>query len=149
MASENKERSCRIPVIGKYVDSWRYAFRYDPDGLAKPRRCVLFGNYALNVAGQLTAGIFYTQLFLILFSAVSEEIRVATQNTYTSIIAALSSAAGLLQLVSPFFFERLKKRKGLIYVFHSIYHVCEIFLLPLCVFCRLTSSRAPTSSWSY
>ena len=134
MTQYTNQHHSGIPILGRYIDSWRFAFVDKTDGLGKARLNVLLGNYALTLISAVTAGIFYTQLFLMMFAEVPEETRVLTQNNYTSIINGLASAAGFLQLLSPFVFERLKKRKTLIFTFYGIYHFLDIVLLPACLF---------------
>ena len=104
--------------------SWHRVFQNDTDGLMQSRRALFAGNLIGTFTSNITAGTFYTALFLVLFRGQPESMR----NEYIGNIALLQTIAGFLQMLAPQIVERLRSRKlyvmGLRWTYHFLNIVC-------------------------
>ena len=126
----------KIPFIRNYIECMHNSLGNNGDGMHVSRRGILFSHYATTLNNNLTGGIFSTTLLLLLLqnATSSEYIRFIAMNT------AVLSFAGMMQILSPLLFERMKKRRKGIYILNGIYHVINIIILPLLVILDLPTA---------
>lgn len=113
--------------ISGVKQSVNVALRDNSDGLADNRKKILTGTIFNNIAASMTGGIFFTGLVLILLKDEPNSIR----NAYLGNMATLQLFCGMFQLAAPFFVEKMKRRRGFVMSFRTLYHVINTFLLAL------------------
>lgn len=130
----------RFSVFRNYTDCMNKSLCDIGDGLHISRRGILISNNASTVINNLTGGIFSTTLLLLLLenATASEYVRFIALNT------AVLSFAGMMQLLSPVLFEKMKRRRRAIYILTAISHIINIFVLPAIVMLDL-----PTAAKAY
>ena len=127
----------KFPVIWQYADCMKRSLWDRGDGLHISRRGVLISHHATTVYGSLTGGIFSTTLLLLLLgNAASEE-----YIYFIALNTAVMSFAGMAQFLSPLIFERMKRRRRMIYFLTGIYHVINIAVLPALVMLDIPTSE--------
>lgn len=130
----------RFSVFRNYTDCMNKSLCDIGDGLYISRRGILISNNASTVINNLTGGIFSTTLLLLLLenATASEYVRFIALNT------AVLSFAGMMQLLSPVLFEKMKRRRRAIYILTAISHIINIIVLPAIVMLDL-----PTAAKAY
>lgn len=127
----------RFSVFRNYTDCMQKSLCDIGDGLHISRRGILLSNNATTVINNLTGGIFSTTLLLLLLenATASEYVRFIALNT------AVLSFAGMMQLLSPVLFEKMKQRRRTIDILTAISHVINIFILPAMVMLDLPTAQ--------
>lgn len=100
-------------------------YKIDDDGNAKNRRRILEGNFLAGIATNMTAGVFFTGLVLIILADETEKVR----NGYLGNITILQLFCGLAQLFSPLILEKLERRRGYVTAMRILYHFSNIIFL--------------------
>lgn len=100
-------------------------YKIDDDGHAKDRRRILEGNFLAGIASNMTAGVFFTGLVLIILAGETERVR----NAYLGDITILQLLCGLAQLFSPLILEKLERRRGYVIAMRILYHFSNIVFL--------------------
>lgn len=100
-------------------------YKIDDDGNAKNRRRILEGNFLAGIATNMTAGVFFTGLVLIILADETEKVR----NGYLGNITILQLFCGLAQLFSPLILEKLERRRGYVIAMRILYHFSNIIFL--------------------
>ena len=124
------------------MNSFKVALSNDTDGLLKSRRGVFFATLGENTIVQLTTGVFYTTLLLILLEGSSFE----TQNFYIALITGVQAAAGIGQLLSPLLFDRLRRKRPAVLTLQGINYLIQTVLLPLTV---MLASPLELKAWLF
>lgn len=89
------------------------------DGCAESRRGMLFGNFFGGAASTLISGLYFTGLLLAMNAS----------DKYIGYITVAITACGFVQMFSPMFFERLKRRKPVLMALRITYYFINIFVL--------------------
>lgn len=114
-------------IFSSFRESWGRVMQDNADGLRNSRRSILSTNLFSSVHTALTNGIFFTALLLIVLKdATTEE-----YGYFIALNTSVQSLAASAQIISPFFVEHMRRRRGLIYILYGISHGINIVLLPL------------------
>lgn len=105
----------------------RLIFVDNSDGWASGRRHLLTGNLAGGVVANLSGGLFFTGLMLILLKNMPK----AYSDNYIGLVGVVTTACGLIQLFSPLVLEKIPRRKPLLLGLRIIYHIINIFFIAL------------------
>ncbi len=125
-------------------ETFRNAFRDNGDNLAPNRRNIIRGTIFNNMLVQMTGGVFFTGLILILLQNEEETVR----NTYLGNMATLQLLCGMFQLAAPFFVEKMRRRRGFVLTFRLLYHVVNIVVLAVIPLLPLPSlTKADLFMW--
>jgi len=116
-------------VIGllQHSDDVRTAFVENGDNLASSRRNLFAGAIFGGMFSNLSGGVFLTSLILYMMEGSDT----ARQNDFLGIFSMLGLAVGMVQFLSPMIMEHFPRRKKLLLVLRSIYHVMNIVMLGL------------------
>ncbi len=115
----------RIKTLFARSEGIRVTFIENEDGLASSRRNLLAGNLLGGMFSSLISGVFLTSLIL----SMMQDAPVVKQNSFLGSVTMISLATGLAQIVSPLIMERFPKRKKLLLILRSFYHLLNIVLL--------------------
>ena len=115
----------RIASILSRSEGIRITFLENDDGLASSRRSLLAGNLLSGMFSSLISGVFLTSLIL----TMMQDAPAVKQNSFLGSVTMISLATGLAQIIAPLIMERFPRRKKLLLVLRSIYHLLNIVLL--------------------
>lgn len=112
-----------------YSSSFGRVLKDNSDGRLRGRRGIFFGTVAEAAVTTMLTGVFYSTLLILLLEGADK----LTETRYITLISTVQMFSGLSQVLSPFIFESMKKRKTLILLLRGIYYAVQIVLMPLVV----------------
>ena len=115
----------RFTTILSRSEGIRITFIENDDGLASSRRSLLAGNLLSGMFSSLISGVFLTSLIL----TMMQDSPAVKQNSFLGSVTMISLATGLAQIVAPLIMERFPRRKKLLLILRTVYHLLNIVLL--------------------
>lgn len=112
-----------------YSSSFGRVLKDNSDGRLYGRRGIFFGTVAETAITTMLTGAFYSALLILLLKGADQ----LTETRYITLIGTVQTFSGLAQVLSPFIFESMKKRKTLILLLRGIYYAIQIVFMPLVV----------------
>lgn len=102
-----------------------HAYIENGDGFAQSRRNILAQNLTYSLSANITGGIFFTGLLLIILEREST----AIQNHYIGLITSVQVLAGIFQFFAPMLTRRMKTYRAFGLICRMVHHVINIIFL--------------------
>ena len=112
------------------------------DGRLYGRRGIFFGTVGETAVTTMLTGVFYSTLLILLLRGADQ----LTETRYLTLIGTVQMFSGLAQVLSPFIFESMHRRKTLILILRGIYYFIQLIMLP---FVTMLDSDVNVKAWIF